>query len=468
MKKVVLFVLFLLLAMLVFPQQGKFYSFQRGDASGRVSFYADFTSASNPNEVRLYFGLTPGTDLAVWCRYNASTGSITIANNITQPGGTVGIVYHQFMFITNQLESIPIPPGTSLSYRVEGDKLHLTHLRNFTLTLQEDIRTRHFGRSDNNYQYTEYEDGLIITGYKGVAKDIEIPSTINNRSVIAIANDAFRGKGLTSVIIPNSVRTIGNNAFDSSIRITGGQQARVQETRASDFRYDTNDGKITITNYTGNVKDVVVPSIIYNLPVVSIGREAFRGKELTSVVIPNSVTTIGNSAFANNRLTSVVVPNSINRIESGTFANNQLTSVVIPNSVYYLNGFNNNQLTSITIPDSVTIIGNMAFAFNLLTSITIPSSVTRIEEQAFGVNQLTSVTIPDSVTKIEYETFYKNKLTSVTIGSGVTEIGVRAFCDNKLTAVTIPQNTILPRARNSDGAFDWGVRITGGRERGYD
>ena len=56
------------------------------------------------------------------------------------------------------------------------------------------------------------------------------------------------------------------------------------------------------------------------------------GKQLTSLVIPDSVTTIGSEAFWDNQLTSVDIPDSVTSI--GDYAlKNQLTSVVIPNSV---------------------------------------------------------------------------------------------------------------------------------------
>ena len=112
---------------------------------------------------------------------------------------------------------------------------------------------------------------LTITSYDtsgGLA--IIIPSEINGIPVTAIATDAFKNKGLTSVEIPNSV--------------------------------------------------------------TSIGYAAFLNNQLTSVVIPNSVTSIGNSAFYNNKLTSVEIPNSVTSIGNSAFYNNPLTSARVPTS----------------------------------------------------------------------------------------------------------------------------------------
>ena len=70
--------------------------------------------------------------------------------------------------------------------------------------------------------------------------------------------------------------------------------------------------------------------------VTSIGDDAFREcSGLTSVTIPNSVTSIGDEAFRDcSGLTSVTIPNSVTSIGSWAFSGcSGLTSVTIPNSV---------------------------------------------------------------------------------------------------------------------------------------
>ena len=73
---------------------------------------------------------------------------------------------------------------------------------------------------------------------------------------------------------------------------------------ASDFEYDLNgDGTgVVICKYKGQRKDVVIPSLIEDIPVVELDVRAFSGTDIVSVVIPNSVTDIGFYCFANCRL----------------------------------------------------------------------------------------------------------------------------------------------------------------------
>jgi hypothetical protein len=199
---------------------------------------------------------------------------------------------------------------------------------------------------NNDFKYDVVGSTITITGYLGSGGSVTIPETIDGKPVTAIDGSTdsrgFSGKELTSVTIPNSV--------------------------------------------------------------TSIGDDAFRNNQLTSVPIPNSVTSIGHSAFYYNQLTSVTIGNSVTSIGYGAFSNNQLTSVIIPNSVTSIGfgAFSRNQLTSVTIPNSVTSIGNHTFSDNQLTSVTIPNSVTSIGEYAFFNNQLTSITIGANVTLGQY------------------------------------------------------------------
>jgi Leucine-rich repeat (LRR) protein len=274
------------------------------------------------------------------------------------------------------------------------------------------------------YQYHIPTRTATVTGQIGDARVINILPTFEHSNstyiVTAIGDNAFRRlssrEGLTSVTIPNTVRSIGNGAFENNqlTSVTIPDSVRSIGNRAFERNHLTS---------------ITIPD-----SVTSIGFRAFIENQLTSVTIPNSVTSIGHDAFRQNRLTSVEIPNSVISIQSNTFANNQLTSVTIPNSVISIavGAFTRNQLTSVTIPNSVTSIESNAFAYNQLTSVTISNSVTLIGHGAFSFNKLTSVEIPNSVITIQSHAFANNQLTSVTIPNSVTSIVSNAFSENPM------------------------------------
>jgi hypothetical protein len=63
--------------------------------------------------------------------------------------------------------------------------------------------------------WTEFVNGRVaITGYSGSVNDLRIPAQINGLPVTSIGEEGFSGTGLMSIIIPNSITSIGEEAFD--------------------------------------------------------------------------------------------------------------------------------------------------------------------------------------------------------------------------------------------------------------
>ena len=168
--------------------------------------------------------------------------------------------------------------------------------------------------------------------------------------------------------------------------------------------------------------------------VTSVGDQAFdECTGLTSITIPNSVTSIGDVAFYNcSSLTSITIPNSVTSIGERAFYG--CSRLPVENSLRYADTYLveavDKTLSTYSIKEGTKWIGSIAFYdCDDLTSITIPNSVTSIGDGAFGYcSSLTSVTIPNSVTSIEESAFFGcSSLTSVTIPNSVTSIGMYAF-----------------------------------------
>ena len=270
-----------------------------------------------------------------------------------------------------------------------------------------------------------------------------LTSIVIPNSVISIGESAFGDcSGLTSLVIPNCVTNIGQEAFDGCSGLTSIVVA--EENPVYDSRNNCNAIIETATNtLISGCQNTVIPN-----SVTSIGYEAFIGcTGLTSVVIPNSVTSIGSSAFSNcSSLTSIEIPNSVTIIGEGAFSwCSALASVVVAEDNPVYDSRNNcnaiietatNTLIAgcknTTIPGSVTSIGGKAFvSCTGLTVIEIPNSVTSIGYEAFfGCTGLTSVVIPNSVTSIgDWAFFDCSRLTSIEIPNSVISIGFDAFSE---------------------------------------
>lgn len=148
-----------------------------------------------------------------------------------------------------------------------------------------------------------YVDGISITGYNvDGGLDVVIPSEIDGKKVVGIADNAFTSAGVTPTTISNTKKASASYLYSGN--------------KASIHKLWTNETGLGITS-------VVIPNT-----VTSIGDGAFMRNQLTSLIIPNSVTSIGGNAFSSNHLTEVTIPNSVTSIGNLAFAGNKGITII--------------------------------------------------------------------------------------------------------------------------------------------
>ena len=372
-----------------------------------------------------------------------SLTSVTIPNSVTSIESNA--------FSGSGLTSVTIPNSvTSIEYSAFEGCTSLT-----SVTIPNSVKTiedHTFGGCRGLTSVTIGNSVTTIERYAFEGCKSLTNVTIPN-SVTTIGSNAFYDcTSLASVTIGNSVTSIEYNAFYNcnsleSIKVESGNT-----------KYDSRENCNAIIETETNTlitgcKNTVIPN-----SVTTIGSNAFYDcTSLTSVTIPNSVTTIGNNAFSGCiNLESITIPGSVTTIGNCVFSYcTSLESIKVEsgNTKYDSRGNCNAIIETETntliascnntiIPNSVTTIGDGAFSGSSLTSITIPNSVTTIGDGAFSGSGLTSITIPNSVTTIGERAFINcSSLASVTIPNSVTTIGSYAFSDcSSLASVTIPNS----------------------------
>ena len=240
---------------------------------------------------------------------------------------------------------------------------------------------------------------------------------------------------LTSVKLPDGLKTIGNAAFSSCNTLS---------------EIHLPEGLATIGDFSFRncpLKELTIPG-----GVATIGKDAFAGcYYVSSIAIPASVESIGAGAFAGCSSLKEFRVDSDNSNYSadaaGALLNKDGTVLLqvpgaisgaytIPDGVTTIGDSaisSCRYLTAIQIPDTVTTIGDSAFiACQEVTEIILPEGATHIGAAAFkNCTKLAGIVIPDGVTEIREETFYGcTSLADVSFGEGLKIIGDNAFRDS--------------------------------------
>ena len=349
------------------------------------------------------------------------------------------------------------------------------------------------------FTYSLDDDGnATITGYTGNVSALVIPDEIDGHKVVALGDNAFKGKKLLEYVeIPNNVVKIGSYVFAN--------------TSLTDLKLPeklTYLGRCVLSGNTG-VTEIVIPKTLATVGaewgnilagdgpfhesnvqkatlekgITSIPRNLFhKNTTLTQVTIPDTVTKIEEFAFAEcGNLESVSLPDNVNQIGEYAFAKTGIKEISMPDSILEIGDyvFANTKLTELKLPKNLTHLGRCVLSGNTgVTEIVIPKTlitvgaewgnilagdgpfhesnvqkatlekgITSIPRNLFHKNTtLTQVTIPDTVTKIEEFAFAEcGNLESVSLPDNVNQIGEYVFAKTGIKEINIPDTVTIIR-----------------------
>ena len=232
---------------------------------------------------------------------------------------------------------------------------------------------------------TDSEGNATITGYKGSASSLAIPSVIDGYKVTKIGNEAFKNnKNVVNVTIPNGVTNINWGSFENCERL----------------------------------KSVIIPD-----SVVEIGGRAFLDCiNLENFRLPPHLTCLWQDIIKGTKVRSITVPKTLERaVNYGPFAGAEYLTEVnfeygTANIVYYLcRGIPN--IERIEIPDTVTVISDSAFKdCEKLKEVIIPDSVVEIKGSAFeNCKSLENFKMPQYLTCLWDNIIKGTRVKSVTV-----------------------------------------------------
>ncbi|MGJ8685495.1 MAG: leucine-rich repeat domain-containing protein [Nonlabens sp.] len=234
--------------------------------------------------------------------------------------------------------------------------------------------------------------------------NLNIPSTVTTASqsytVTAIADNAFKDDGLTSVTIPNGITEIGISAFENN-----------------------------------SLTAVTIPN-----SVITIGTTAFVTNSISSLTLGDNVSTIGLGAFGFNQLTSVTFPSSVTNIGAVAFFNNLLTDVtslaITPpnvttgtNDTFDTRGNINLHIPPGTSADYVTNSGALWINFNMVAEDALSSSDFELDNDIILYTSNNFIKLSFS-NQIEFEKYTLYNMAGSQVAQGIeSEIYTNSFAN---------------------------------------
>lgn len=206
------------------------------------------------------------------------------------------------------------------------------------------------GVSDDFEFRDETDNTITITKYIGDESNVVVPSTISNKTVKTIAEDAFENCSFVeSLILPSQVT---NLEYKSLLGCSNLEALTLSGNVSGSLKYffGNNEDNVPLsletitfaegsTTYSKVLFDELSAAHLFkvNLPasVTTTPNDAFYNCiNIKEAYVPEGVRTLSNRTFCScPNLTYVNIPRSVTSLGMNCFVNTNLTYIIVPNSV---------------------------------------------------------------------------------------------------------------------------------------
>lgn len=288
--------------------------------------------------------------------------------------------------------------------------------------------------------YTVPTDVRTIGEYAFAGANLS--SVLLSENLKEIGTSAFNGcKKLESIVLPNSVSTMGIWAFANCTSLSSVTLSeKLGELKSNVFRNCKNLREIHIGKELNTIDgdafydctSIMSFSVDEQSPFFTQDGGVLYTKDMSVLKIfpmalyvnefriPNGVMTIGEYAFENNKnIKKIVLPESVTRIETSAFNRTAIQSINLPSKLTEIQMWafaNCKELESVILPESIEVLSSHVFYdCEHLEYLQIPKSVKKIEDSALAGCKLLSeirCAIEDvDALDVDYST-YSQKYTS--------------------------------------------------------
>ena len=312
----------------------------------------------------------------------------------------------------------------------------------------------------------------------GLSGKLDLSTTATN--LYEIGSYAFSGTGLTEVVLPSNLTSLGAGVFQDCkqlVTVNNLDKTQVKIIKPSTFQGCIKLKNVSFPNKLLSIGDNAFNNAkelqkldLSNTDINTFGNNSFQDTiMLKTIDLPNNkdtLTVIGSGAFLNSGITRlakkstqagsevITLPATVGKLGNGAFANSQIKSfdmsaitsttlTTLPADFFY----NATKLVTVKLPNAIKVIGENAFKnATMLKTVTTPNQNTlraAVENKVqFGNNLQT----------IGNNAFSNSGITEVALSSsGLTEIGTNVFSNaSQLKTVALPSGLKTIKK----GAFD--------------
>lgn len=274
-------------------------------------------------------------------------------------------------------------------------------------------------------------------------EDIIIPEKIDGVRVYHIKEKAFEGADINNIIIPKTIKSIGENAFNKAIinkltleisrdimlgnGIFSGATINIVEisknveTLGKDMFINANIKSLTINSLpkilgypflNSEVQEIILSENIKNIEKNIFGKI----KKIENIEVPKSVGKISKDAFFETVIGKIKFEKDT-FIEDGAFSFSVIEHLILPSDAKEIQGFGNSKITKIILPSALENIKEGAFENAYINKIILPDSLKIIEKNAFLKAKIDEIIMPSVEIMIKENAFGKANIKKIVFNS---------------------------------------------------
>ena len=260
--------------------------------------------------------------LAPWNLNPEVAKTIVISEDITKLG--------RYMFWYTNIKELTIPVSASPYYAV--------YTMNYSFKIPYDSLEKVTITEGDRWAYDYNSRGSVL--YVPWNKAPNLKTVIVEEGVTRLGSYAFNECQVETIILPNSLVSLGENTFlnckvknltipislnavwldkDSAFEgVTGVEKMTFVPGTGNGFNYAASEGNNCLYQKTPWYQSRnVLKEIVLEEGIKSIGSDAFRELNITSLVIPDSVESLGNHTFYQcSKLTDLTIPVTLDSVYS--------------------------------------------------------------------------------------------------------------------------------------------------------